>query len=139
MRLRYNLLVIIVLAIFSVAGAQVESPWTKKIKWSADKFSDKNDSRQLNVSTYFIYDQSEFQWYQRGGAHKTEFTITGQSGTWENLENNGQMDFDVIREGNRGKIIIIRKRGQITLSMKFNDLKVGSINYEFDITDFEIY
>lgn len=98
-----------------------------------------NNGNTLSMSNDFIIRGSqEIEWSQDNGNEKFPYEITGTSGTWKNLNENGEIEFQV-RQGQRtGKIVLSRNGGSsIKLRIETYRGTVNLVPFEFIISSFE--
>jgi hypothetical protein len=97
-----------------------------------------NGNTLSSANEFTIRGSEEIEWSQNTDAGKTTYTITGTSGAWQNLNTEGEVEFQVTLAGRSGKIFLYRNgSGVLKLRIDMFRNSVNLVPFEFIISSFE--
>jgi hypothetical protein len=112
------------------------------IEWNATGFNDlrsKTSKTKVYPGCRFIsYRNDKIQWIQKNGNVVYDFTINKTKGDWPNINNEGEIQFEVELDKQIGKIFIKRTKNDIKLTIYFPEWSRGSLENRYQISNFKI-
>jgi len=122
------------------AFAQADRSFAKNdtIRWTASEFFNKETlETSVGNSTFIINGEQTIVWAQPGSETVYEFEIIKRTGTWTNLDNDGELSFTVARKGKPGKLIFSRAGESVKVAMEFLREGVNAMPFTFTVTRIE--
>lgn len=111
---------------------------SSEIIWRVDSLKDLKSESAIAVASNFVTKSATIEWIQKNGAKKYEFNVTATSGSWTNVNVDGEILFNVTMAGKPGKIKIIRNQNTYSITLEYAMSDQEDIQYEFHISSFEI-
>lgn len=96
-----------------------------------------NGSTLSIINDFIIRGSNEIEWTQTA-SDKTVYNITGTTGSWENLNAPGEIEFNVTFGTRTGKVLLYRNSGGV-LKLRIDMFRnsISMVPFEFVISSFE--
>ena len=124
---RYMRTFLLFLSLFLTTGYKLsaQSISEHKLKWSVTSFSNSDTNETTNHTCSFESTPDVIKLIQKGGTMVYEFQITDRSGSWNDVDTDGQTVISVTFRGNSGTLKFKRSQGEITIQ---TDISVSGKN-----------
>lgn len=130
--MRLSLIVILLYPVVQISYSQ--SIETHNLTWQVISFHNHSNNEDVTLASRFETSPQLVKWIQKNGSVVYEFNITGKSGTWMNINNDGEFEMTVSFRDSTGTILF--KRDQGVISITINIIKDGQalLPYTFKVS-----
>jgi hypothetical protein len=101
--------------IYTCTWATAQSVDSSNLTWHVDGFHNKSNNEDVTLASRFETSPQQIRWSQKGGAFVYDFEVTGKTGSWTELQVDGEVTFEVTFRGQSGTIRFARTQGKITI------------------------
>jgi hypothetical protein len=132
-----NIVLIALIFLCCGAAAQTVTLGLDDISFHSTQNVD-NGTTYSSVSNFVFRGSSEVEWTYNSGQDKSTYTVTSISGSWPDLNTEGQMEFNVTLGPRSGKIIV-RRTGSSSIKIRIEMYRgtVDLVPVEFIISSFQ--
>lgn len=105
----------------------------QELKWMTSNTIDNTSQEEIVGKTYFITHSSTIDWIQNEGKLKRTFKIDGVKGTWDDINQNGELIYSVSRMDLSGTITFKKSSERTTIEMVITRSKVTEWSFHFTV------
>lgn len=102
--------------------------------WTVTAFDNIERNEHVAYSCSFETHNDKIKWIQKGGARVTEFQIVSKTTSWSNIEDAGEVTYQISLDGNTGSIRFYRASGQLAIETNLQVGATNSLPFKFIVT-----
>jgi len=107
------------------------------VKWEYNSAEDKKNNEPMIISGYFVtHGDQQVEWFQNGTDTRYNFNITSTSGTWSDINEDGELLFNAVCDDLHGTIRIYRSSENLYLHLDFSESNALSPNFLLSINSY---
>ena len=118
-----------------VKGQSVE----QELNWMVSGLTHTGSGEYTAVTSRFETSPYVIRWVQKEGTRVYEFSVTEHSGTWTNVQIDGEKTYNVTFRGLPGTIRLARTNGSYAIQVNVPQNGVNLFPYQFSISQVSIY
>lgn len=99
--------------------------------WTVSAFDNTQTNEHVTYACAFETHSDKIKWIQKGGARVTEFQITSRTNTWSNIQEVGEITYQVTLDGNSGWIRFYRESGQLFIETNLQVEGKNTLPFKF--------
>jgi hypothetical protein len=108
--------------------AFAQNPITSNLAWEVDEATDSQTNATITYGAQFkTYSNQYVEWVQRKGEMITRYEITSVEGVWTNISRNGNLVFNLMRNGKLAKMKIEKSSTGRFITLEFT-LPTGDLH-----------
>lgn len=108
---------------FLQPDVKAQSVESSILSWTVTGFHNNGNNEDLTLTSRFETSPQHIKWIQKSGSMVYDFTVTGKTGSWTDINADGEITFNVTLRDKSGTIRFARQQGRITIEP--NILKEG--------------
>lgn len=105
------------------SAVKAQSVELSNLTWAVTGFHNNGNNEDVTLTSRFETSPQLIKWIQKNGSMVYDFTVTGKTGSWTDLNADGEITFNVTLRDKSGTIRFARQQGRITIEP--NILKEG--------------
>lgn len=115
--------IILFFCAFLQPAVKAQSVESSNLSWVVIGFHNNSNNEDVTMASLFETSPQLIKWVQKNGSMVYDFTVTGKTGTWPDVNSYGEITFNVTLRDKTGTIRFARQQGRITIEP--NILKEG--------------
>jgi hypothetical protein len=120
-----------------VQGQTIIDLRSHDVKWEYNDAQDKKNNESMTISGYFVtHGDQQVEWFQNGTDTSYSFTIISTSGTWADINEDGELLFNAVCNDLHGTIRIYRSSENLYLHLDFTESNALSPNFLLSINSY---
>jgi hypothetical protein len=118
-----KIFIILFFCAFLQPAVKAQSVEYSNLTWAVTGFHNNGNNEDVTLASRFETSPQLIKWVQKSGSMVYDFTVTGKTGSWTDLNADGEITFHVTLRDKSGTIRFARQQGRITIEP--NILKEG--------------
>lgn len=94
---------------------KAQSVESSELTWAVTGFHNNGNNEDVTLTSQFETSPQLIKWIQKSGSMVYDFTITGKTGSWTDINADGEITFNVTLRDKSGTIRFARQQGRITI------------------------
>lgn len=107
--------IILFFCAFLQPAVKAQSVETANLSWVVTGFHNNDNNEDVSSSSRFETSPQGIKWIQKNGSMVYDFTVTGKTGSWNDISADGEITFHVTLRDKSGTIRFARQQGRITI------------------------
>lgn len=125
--------------VFIYFGCIAQNITDKKTTWSSTSLTDLTNNSTIALNSQFILDHNQtIKWIQKNGELVNTFEITGVSGQWNDIDEQGSIDCTVTINGLTGHIEFYRNNNGLQIKTNINRAGVNDMPFIFIVSNVQV-
>lgn len=120
-----------ILSSFLLCSSLLYSQSPDNRAWTVSAFDNTQTNEHVTYACSFETHSDKIKWIQKGGARITEFQITSQTNSWSNIQETGEVTYQVTLDGNSGSIRFYRESGQLFIETNLQVEGKNTLPFKF--------
>ena len=113
---------------------QAQDIRTTKLVWTVTALSDINTNKNSAYTCVFETNgQQAIAWKQKNGAYNTSFAVTQLTGTWANVQADGQVVYDITLDGETGTLTFARNATGIFITLDLSQAGGSRLKHRYTV------
>lgn len=110
-----------------------QNPLTSTIRWTADRATDLKTNNDFAFQCVFQTNENSVEWIQKSGSFVQHFNVTSTDGTWNDVQQAGEITFHVSHNGQTGTVVAKRTSAGVSITVDFTGSNSYAPKHEFRI------
>lgn len=106
-----NFLNSLLLIVVMVTASRAQDAATTSLGWQVTGFTNRTNQETTNLPSRIESSAHSVRWLQKNGTRVYEFDVTGHSGSWPDVQADGEITFQIVFRGQTGSIRFSRQQG----------------------------
>lgn len=110
-----KIFIILFFCAFLQLTVKAQSVESTNLTWAVTGFHNNGNNEDVTLTSRFETSPQLIKWIQKNGSMVYDFTVTGKTGSWTDLNADGEITFHVTLRDKTGTIRFARQQGRITI------------------------